>query len=279
MNVSLLKNFIMCVSDKIEHKGLFVPDVGREQTQSGHEFVSVRNYYLFHFVLKGKGKYYVNENTYSLSKNYGFIIEPGVKTRYVADIYEPWEYCWIGVRGIDVINFLETAELYNKHYFSFETESIEPLLSLLEEIKSNPEINTDYVSLRVNAAFLEIMSCFVPKIKHVSKNLTGVNSIAIDGANFFQKHFAQNIGVNEAATALNVSRVYFSTIFTKEIGKSPKEYLTEIRLDAAKKLLCESNLTLKAIASKCGFTDVSVFSKCFKKVLGVSPNCYNKSIT
>lgn len=259
-------------------KGFFVPVIGYERTKPKHSCTSVRDYWLFHFVISGKGKYFVDGKTYNLGKNYGFIIEPGVKTSYVADETDPWEYCWIAVRGVDVIGFLETAELYNKHYFSFEPEFVAPLLGVLEELSSSENVNPDYANLRINAAFLEIMSCFIPKTQQSEgEKRAGRNAnIALSGAEYFMKNFSKNVGVNEAAAEIGVSRVYFSTLFTKEFGVPPKEYLTGIRIDNAKKMLSDNDLSLSEIAEKCGFFDVSSFSKNFKKLCGKTPNAYRK---
>lgn len=258
-------------------KGFFVPVIGYERTKPNHSFTSVRDYWLFHFVISGRGKYFVDGKTYNLGKNYGFIIQPGVETSYVADKLEPWEYCWIAVRGIDAIGLLEAAELYNKHYFSFETECIAPILGVLEELRSSENMNPDYANLRINAAFLEVMSYFVPKTQSLGerKSLKSGN-IALSGAEYFMKNYSKSIGVNEAAAEIGVSRVYFSTLFTKEFGVPPKEYLTGIRIDNAKKLLSSTDLTLSAVAQRCGFVDVGIFTKNFKKLCGKTPNAYRK---
>ena len=279
--ILLKEKFVLYTPDDTDgQKGLFVTDVGYERTSPSHSCASTRDYWLFHFVLEGKGKYYVDGNTYVLGKNYGFIIDPGVETLYEADAADPWEYCWIGVRGIDVVGFLETAELYNKRYFSFEREFIKPLLSVLDEMRTCGEINSDYAKLRVNAAFFDILSCFVPKNGITeTKNVRKAKNIALSGAEYFEKHFAENIGVFEAAAELNVSRVYFSTLFAKEFGIPPKEYLTDVRIRNAKKLLGETDTALSFVAEKCGFSDLSVFTKNFKKTVGISPNVYRKSIS
>ena len=261
-----------------DQRGLFVPDIGYERTDPKHSYSSVRDYWLFHFVISGKGKYFVDGKTYTLGKNYGFIIEPGVETYYEADENDPWEYCWIGARGIDAAHLLETSELFGRHYFLFEPEYVQPILSVLEELGGVENVNPDYVRLRVNAAFFEVLSCFVPKLKQSEeKKTTRLGNIALDGAEYFERNFSKNIGVNEAADRLNVSRVYFSTLFTKEFGMPPKEYLTQIRVRHAQKLLENTDLPTSSIAEECGFSDVSVFAKNFKKVAGATPNAYRKN--
>ncbi len=59
-------------------------------------------------------------------------------------------------------------------------------------------------------------------------------------------------------------------------GVSPKKYLTSIRINAAKKLLLESTLSISEIAEKSGFDDTFYFSRCFSKFCGCSPSQYRK---
>lgn len=66
-------------------------------------------------------------------------------------------------------------------------------------------------------------------------------------------------------------------IFTREMGKTPLEYLTDIRIDHAKKLLSENsrlNYSIAEIALSSGYSDISYFSRVFKKHTGMSPKAY-----
>ncbi len=72
------------------------------------------------------------------------------------------------------------------------------------------------------------------------------------------------------------SRSYFSHTFKKYVGKSFREYLTDIRLERAKRLLELSALNVTEIAYSVGFQDSNYFSTVFKKSVGVSPLTYRK---
>ena len=66
-------------------------------------------------------------------------------------------------------------------------------------------------------------------------------------------------------------------IFTKTTGCSPVEYLINLRIDHAKKLLRQNeflHFTVTQIAQQCGFDDISYFSRLFKKKVGISPMLY-----
>ena len=78
----------------------------------------------------------------------------------------------------------------------------------------------------------------------------------------------------ELAQAVNLSVWRLSHIFTSEVGKSPMQYLRQLRMDRAKHLLETSFLSVKEIAYQVGLNDESHFVRDFKKVYGDAPSRY-----
>lgn len=78
----------------------------------------------------------------------------------------------------------------------------------------------------------------------------------------------------EVAAALNVSIPTLSRAFEQHSGYTFLEYLTQVRLEAAKKLLHSGNCRVSEVAQLCGFSDPSYFARVFKKVFGISPSEY-----
>ena len=78
----------------------------------------------------------------------------------------------------------------------------------------------------------------------------------------------------ELAQAVNLSVWRLSHIFVSEVGKSPMQYLKQLRMDRAKYLLETSFLSVKEIAHQVGLNDESHFVRGFKKVHGDAPTRY-----
>ena len=70
---------------------------------------------------------------------------------------------------------------------------------------------------------------------------------------------------------------YFSTFFKKHTGKNFKEYLNEIRLENAERMLMTSNLHLTEIAEKTGFKSLRSMNELFQKAHGETPSEYRKN--
>jgi two-component system response regulator YesN len=97
-----------------------------------------------------------------------------------------------------------------------------------------------------------------------------------------KEYIADNYGCDElslssVAAAVNLSPTYFSSIFKKDVGTNFIDYLTQIRLDKAKELLCCTAMQVSEIAYKIGFKDYRYFSQIFKKYTGQTPREFKSS--
>jgi len=91
---------------------------------------------------------------------------------------------------------------------------------------------------------------------------------------FIEANLARQVGVADIAGASGVSRFHFSRSFRLTTGRAPYAYLLERRIVAAKSLLLGSEETLAVIASQCGFSSPSQFSRMFKRETGASPSVF-----
>ena len=74
-----------------------------------------------------------------------------------------------------------------------------------------------------------------------------------------------------------ISSKYFETLFKKSFGRSPKEYLIDLRIDYAKELLCNEKCSVGEAALGSGYADIYHFSKIFKSKTGLSPGKFRKA--
>lgn len=74
-----------------------------------------RDYYLIHFITRGKGTYRVGQRIFHLSANDVFLITPGTTIVYTADKKEPWDLCWVAFFGRRAAALLEKAGLDEEH--------------------------------------------------------------------------------------------------------------------------------------------------------------------
>ena len=93
---------------------------------------------------------------------------------------------------------------------------------------------------------------------------------------YLQEHLAEEVSLSVLAEEFHLSAQYISQLFKSEIGVNFLAYLTNIRMERAKKLLLSTALSIGEISEQLGFGDYRVFTKVFKKSEGVTPSQYRR---
>ncbi len=100
----------------------------------------------------------------------------------------------------------------------------------------------------------------------------------IDIQNWLEEHFSEDVTVESLALRARMSRRTFERRFRDATGESPRQYIQHVRVEKAKQLLQDSNMTFDEITYNVGYEDSSTFSRVFKKNTGLSPGLYKHRI-
>ena len=93
---------------------------------------------------------------------------------------------------------------------------------------------------------------------------------------YLHEHMAEEISLTVLADVFHLSSQYISQLFKSEIGVNFLSYLTNIRMEKAKKLLLSTSLSIAEVAEQSGYGDYRVFTKVFKKSEGITPSQYRR---
>ena len=104
----------------------------------------------------------------------------------------------------------------------------------------------------------------------------GISAAVKKALEFIREHYEEQISLQDAADAAEVNPAYLSYLFKQEMKIGFSNYVQELRIDCAKKLLSGTNCRVKDVALRSGFGDYHYFSKTFKKITGMSPAEYRK---
>lgn len=212
------------------------------------------DYYMVHYIFDGCGYVHIGGQTHKLRAGDAFFVRPGESVAYHADRDDPWHYAWIGFVGEDAARFAEQVD----HIFSLPSQVFSPLLQM-EKYKGAEDFLLCSILYRMLAELLSKKS--------------GQMSYAEQAAHYMQNHFAQAISISHLAEEMRITPRYLSSLFKKEFGKTPQDFLQEVRLEHAKGLLSIGRSVSDA-AFASGYSDAFVFSRAFKKRYGVSPKYY-----
>lgn len=259
---------------------LFLCYCGSENCTPGYSFgPAVRSQYLIHYIIDGEGSYTVNNVTYKLKKNQGFLICPNVLTYYEADKDNPWSYMWVGFNGVKAQTYLNYANL-NEENLIFEYSQDDSLKNYISEMLKLKERNYS------NELKLEgLLYFFMSKLTEARKdtfNQKAYKSTELyleKSVEFIENNYSNNIKINDIASYIGINRSYLTHIFKKNINMSPQEFLVNYKIDKASELLKNTDLSIKAVASSVGYSDPLTFSKIFKKITGDNPKGYREKIS
>lgn len=96
--------------------------------------------------------------------------------------------------------------------------------------------------------------------------------LIISIARYIQEHLEEEISLTVLSEKFHLSAQYISQLFRSEIGVNFLAYLTNMRMEQAKKLLLSTPLSIAEISAKSGYSDYRIFTKTFKRVEGVTPS-------
>lgn len=122
---------------------------------------------------------------------------------------------------------------------------------------------------RVAGYFYEIFA----ELQNPKQQRENLNPTLRQAIGWMQAHYQDSEATIElAAEELNISGTYLRRIFHNALGKSPKQYLNELRMEQAKRLLNAGYDSVEAVAEKAGFRDGKNFATAFKKKFGYPPS-------
>ena len=98
------------------------------------------------------------------------------------------------------------------------------------------------------------------------------NTVIAKAKEYIQKNFKKDdLALEEVAQAVGISPYYFSKLFKEEMKQNYSEYLTDIRIEKARELLLDRELSIKQVCVDSGYSNPNYFSRIFKKWTGLTP--------
>ena len=91
---------------------------------------------------------------------------------------------------------------------------------------------------------------------------------------YVNSHYRENISIGDVAKKIGISSSYLSHLYKDGLNVTFTEYLSGTRIDAAKELLRETDMTVSQVAQSVGFDDTNYFTRTFKRIVGISPKQY-----
>lgn len=121
-----------------------------------------------------------------------------------------------------------------------------------------------------------IFHAIYTQLKQQATNSTCSNPAIENTIYYIEKYYYKNLSLDLLADISGYSKYTFCRNFKKVTGYTPATYISQYRINHAKKLLLETDLPIKEILSKCGFNNETHFYSVFKNSVKVTPNEYRQ---
>lgn len=259
------------------HTDLNMYRCGIEDCEGGHSWgPAVRDHYIIHYILGGKGSYQVNGKTYELKKDDGFLIRPGTVVFYRADGEEPWSYGWVGFHGLKAEAYLKLAG-FDEGNPVFRYDRDDFLKGCLLRMLDTRELSKSR-EIRLLGLLYEFLSQLVEAAggRPAEKNGDRKEEYIKKAIEYVRTNYSRRTRISDIARSIGLDRSYMYSLFNEYLNMSPQEFLIHFRIEKACELMRGGGLSISEISRSVGYDDPLVFSKAFKNVKGLPPREFRK---
>jgi AraC family transcriptional regulator len=160
---------------------------------------------------------------------------------------------------------------------------IDPLIwqiasSLTTVLQTAPQNSAFYADSMATALAAHLLQFYTTRQHTLREYTDGLPPARLKQAlDYINEHLGEDLSLTKIAAQVDMSQFYFCRLFKQSVGMTPHKYLIQQRVERAKFLLMQRELTIFDIAADCGFANPSHFAKCFRQHTGVSPQQFRSN--
>jgi len=250
---------------------------GRQECPPDKHCGGSRTYFLLHHILGGSGTVGLpapgegEPEPVRLTRGDTFCYFPEQPLQYCSSHDDPWEYTWTGFNGRRAEAILrccgftpEKTVLPGPPSFPLE-QLFDTLLAVL--CRRDPGFD-----LAADGLLMQILGSLARLTGRVSDSppstaVTWVEAMKL----FMETNFQKPITVARVVSHIGLERSYASRLFKEHTGTTIQQYLIDVRMNRARKLLAEGSLSIADVAHSVGYADYGSFERRFRRETGGAP--------
>ncbi len=271
-----------------EYESIILYQIGDLSCKPGYVVEDHKQFcYEVSYIFSGEGIFYVDGKKYKVKQGDIFVNLPGETHRIESGSCENFRYFYLGFmfnhENQDKNSFFNIEKRFNSINNPIKKDRLNiyvPFLCALKELRNRNEYSYVMINTYMHQILILVYRNFFSdwEYKYDYKEFTGTpKEIAYNVINFIDNNLLQISELTEISSTLGYSYSYLSHIFKEEMGVTLQSYFADKKLQKAKGLLLEDELSITDISQTLHYESIHSFSKAFKKSTGISPSQYKKN--
>ncbi len=257
-----------------------------EKKKQPNENIHQHDFTELAIIFKGRAKHIINDHENTIKAGDVFVVKGNTSHGYEDTrelvicniIYQEKDtYNFKKLPGFQTLFVLEPSFRIKYNYESMlnlnhkELEYLDDITDImLKEYKTKMKGHDNRIKAYFNSLIIYLSHKYTQSNTRVSKKLLKLGETLA----YMEKHYLDDITLEELAKKASLSRRHFSRIFKEHYNTSPINYIIQLRINHSCSLLIETDKNITEIAIESGFNDSNYFSRKFKNIMGISPTEY-----
>jgi YesN/AraC family two-component response regulator len=238
------------------------------------------------YLLSGERYYFIKDRTLFIKKG-DLVLINNYELHKTIDTGVPNHERILIKFGMEFVNTLNNnsmeeimRSLFSVNLIHFSIKSQTMVEDILQKMLQEIDLKRTGFEISLQSLLMQLLVFSARYIEnnptHIPEHPTPIHQKVSEIAQYINQHYAEQISLSSISKSFFMSPYYLSRAFNKVTGFTFIEYLNNVRIKEAQKLLRESRLSASSIAEKVGFGSIAHFGRVFKTITDQSPLHYRK---
>ena len=229
------------------------------------------------FLRTGNITVYIDSEAYTLTPDCCCVIFPNQLHSYVDNENIENDLNYIAIFKSELLKSFgkDFDQKVPKNPIITDKNKLDKIQKYFEEALSQRASNSAYWSEASNACAVLMLTQALDSFEYKSAKLLK-NDAAADIFAYCNKNFDQDISLDKMSKELNISKDHIMRLFRERFHTNFRNYINQLRIEKAKKLLNSSDMTVTDISINVGYNTIRSFNRAFLEITGYSPSQYRQ---
>lgn len=249
-----------------------------------HEVMHTHDFYEIVLVENGSGRHVTGTRIKPIFHGDIFLIKPGQAHTYeeikklkiinILFLPEAMNFPFYDLKDIPGYKYFFESDTTSEHSLNLDAEQLNTVNEIILEMRHHQQNPVAGYKYFIHLCFMRLVGAICSSYSaHSISQKTDVSKL-IRVFRFIEHRYQEKIQMDELAAIVNMSSSALLRAFSKEMKETPINYLVNLRLEKAAKMLRETHESITQISYSVGFHDSNYFSKMFRRKYSCSPREY-----